>query len=161
MKYLLMLLFVSFSNLTYAQTFVERMGSAPATKLDLAMYKLNERISSQIKDMGTVWGLSSGLSYYASEVIEAKNILHIILYTKAPAKNLNLNSCNLGIMEFNKHHDYLTSIKQSFGASELNASDQEVNKNTVVKLVIIESSNSSLMFQCDWPMYSDKVYAVQ
>ena len=161
MKLTAILVFMTLSQVVQSQSFVEKMGSTPATKLDLAMYKLNEQLSEQIKNMGTLWGLSSGVTYYASEVIESKSLLHVVLYTKAQARNLNLNSCSSGIMEFNKHHDYLGSIKDAFSSKGFLASDDEIRKNTVIKLVIVESSNRSLMFQCDWPMHGDKVYAVQ
>ncbi|GAB2195818.1 hypothetical protein [Sessilibacter sp. MAH4] len=145
----------------YAGSYVENLSKRPVSQLDLGLFKLDMLLSSKVLEMNKKWGLKSGVSYLKAEAIVAQNVLNIIVYSKAPAKNLNLDSCNLGITEFESEFEAVESILAVWPKDQFGLSEEDFKNNTTLKLVIYEQSNSALLYQCDWPLAGNKVYEVR
>lgn len=144
-----------------ADDFLEKARTSPISKLDFALFKLDLALSASVSEIRTKWGLSSGVLYETAKAIYEEDLIQIVVYGSSQAKNLNLSSCSQAITEFYDNTDIDDLLSQVWMKEVSDAELSEIQKRTAVKMVIFETTNSSLNFQCAWGINSDTVYQLK
>ena len=153
---LLFIMTVFVSGYSSAESFVEELKNKPVSQLDLGMFQMDLVLAAKVNESKGKWGLTSGISYDRAFTAVEEDSLYVMLYGKAPAKNLNIKQCSVGISEFNEMLKLSEILPTVWPDYDLNDFSAYAN----IKLIISESTNSALKYQCVWTVGGEKVYTV-